>query len=95
MDRQTRHLPKHDGQDILKHLRSTERYAPTPVIVMTSLNSSITGDKAAKNAALVYFTKPSALDEFLKRGSIVRSLLEARSSDGGAALEEKKVGPAA
>ncbi len=95
MDRQARHLPKHDGEDILKHLRSTERYAPTPVIVMTSLDSSITGDKAAKNAALVYFTKPSTLDEFLKLGSIVRSVLEARSPDGGAALEEKKVGRAA
>src|ERR1700724_3595225 len=53
------HLPKHDGEDILKRLRSTERYAQTPVIVMTSLNSSAVEAKAAKNAALVYFRKPS------------------------------------
>ena len=30
------HLPKYDGEAILKRLRSTERYAQTPVVVMTS-----------------------------------------------------------
>ena len=34
------HLPKHDGEDVLKRLRSTEHYAQTPVIVMTSQSSS-------------------------------------------------------
>src|SRR5579862_6098678 len=33
------HLPKFDGRDILKRLRSTERYAQTPVVVMTALDS--------------------------------------------------------
>src|SRR5579872_5295261 len=53
------HLPKHDGEDILKRLRSTEHYAQTPVIVMTSHSSTRIEETAAKHAALFYFRKPS------------------------------------
>jgi CheY-like chemotaxis protein len=69
------HLPKFDGQDILKRLRSTERYAQTPVVVMTALDSRLVGDQAVGHAALVYFRKPSTLSEFMRLGSIVRQVL--------------------
>ncbi len=55
------HLPKHDGEDVLKRLRSTEHYAQTPVIVMTSQKSSGIEAKAAKHAAMYYFQKPSTM----------------------------------
>src|ERR1044071_6675095 len=31
------HLPRYSGEEVLKRLRSTEHYAQTPVVVMTSL----------------------------------------------------------
>src|SRR4051794_29276278 len=60
------HLPKRDGGDILKRLRSTERYGQTPVIVMTGLHSPAVEEQATKHAAMVYFRKPSTLDEYMR-----------------------------
>jgi CheY-like chemotaxis protein len=69
------HLPKHDGEDILKRLRSTEHYAQTPVIVMTASSSSRIEETAAKHAAMFYFRKPSTLEELSELGSMVRDVL--------------------
>lgn len=69
------HLPKHDGEDILKRLRSTERYAQTPVVVMTASDSPLDHERAQKHAALYYFRKPSDLTEFMQLGQIVRKIL--------------------
>ena len=68
------HLPRRDGEEILKHLRSTDQYAQTPVIVMSGLDSQALGEQA-RDAALAYFCKPSTVDEYLELGSIVNHLL--------------------
>src|SRR5581483_10474281 len=54
------HLPKYDGEAILKRLRSTERYAQIPVVVMTSSDAPQDRDRAQKHAAIVYFRKALA-----------------------------------
>lgn len=77
------HLPKHDGEAILKRLRSTRHYARTPVIVMTSLASRWIEDNAAKDGALVYCSKPSTLDELVKLGAVVRNMLEQHGRGAG------------
>jgi len=69
------HLPKRDGEDVLKTLRSTDRYGQTPVIVMTASDSPEAQQTAEKNAALYYFRKPSSLSEFMQLGALVRSVL--------------------
>src|SRR5690242_13485794 len=69
------HLPKYNGEEILKRLRSTERYAQIPVVVMTSSDAPADHDRAQKHAALYYFRKPSRLDEFIQLGVIVREIL--------------------
>jgi CheY-like chemotaxis protein len=76
------HLPKCDGQEILRRLRSTTHYAQTPVVVMASVDSAGLEEPALKCAALKYFPKPSTLDEFMELGAVVRHLLmgEAGSS---------------
>ena len=48
-----------------------------------------------KNTELVYFTKPSTLDQFLKLGSIVRGVLGGSSPEGGATSENNEVGGSA
>ena len=57
------HLPKYDGEAILKRLRSTDRYAQIPVVVMTSSDAPQDHDRAQKHAAMFYFRKPSRLEE--------------------------------
>ena len=69
------HLPKYNGEEILKCLRSTERYAQIPVVVMTSSDAPADHDRAQKHAAMFYFRKPSRLDEFIQLGIIVRDIL--------------------
>ena len=76
------HLPKHDGAEILKRLRSTENYGLTPVVVMTALTSPMTEAAANRHAALVYFHKPSTFNEFMELGSIVRTLLQSNHQPG-------------
>jgi CheY-like chemotaxis protein len=69
------HLPRYNGEEVLKRLRSTERYGQTPVIVMTSSTAPEDRDRAQKHAALYYFRKPSSIDEFIQLGAIVRDIL--------------------
>ncbi|MEO8100270.1 MAG: response regulator [Acidobacteriota bacterium] len=69
------HQPKRDGAAILDCLRSTERYAQTPVIIMTSSPSRIIEEMDDGHAALVYFQKPSTLAEFMELGAIMRRVL--------------------
>jgi two-component system, chemotaxis family, response regulator Rcp1 len=69
------HLPKRDGEEILKKLRSTERYAQTPVIIMTASELPDDRENAQKHAARHYFQKPTSLAEFLELGAIARSIL--------------------
>jgi CheY-like chemotaxis protein len=69
-------LPKSDGDEVLRRLRSTERYAQTPIIVMSGLSSSLIKGIATEHPAIVYFKKPSTLEEFMELGSIVRRVLE-------------------
>lgn len=71
------HLPKYDGEAILKRLRSTDRYAQIPVVVMTSSDAPQDYDTAQKHAAMFYFRKPSHLEEVIQLGVIVRDILMA------------------
>lgn len=74
------HLPKYNGEEILKCLRSTESYAQIPVVVMTSSDAPADHARAQKHAALFYFRKPSRLDEFTQLGIIVRDILTGKKS---------------
>jgi DNA-binding response OmpR family regulator len=87
------HLPKHDGEDVLKRLRSTEHYAQTPVIVMTAHASTRTEAQATKHAAMFYFRKPSTLNELSELGSMVRDVLaQDRGEASNAATREWNAG---
>ena len=74
------HLPKRDGDEILKRLRSADHYAQTPVIVMTASDAPRDHDQAKKHAAMHYFRKPSNLAEYMQLGIIVRDLLNSQPS---------------
>ncbi len=73
------HLPKRNGMEILRRLRSTEFHAQTPVVFMTSSGLPDSYCDAGKQAFLHYFKKPMTLDGFMELGVIVSDILSARA----------------
>jgi CheY-like chemotaxis protein len=69
-------LPRATGSRILLHIRQSLRCATIPVIVVTSSDSPLDHDAAAKLGANHYFQKPGDLAGFMHLGVIVRRLLE-------------------
>lgn len=74
-------LPKKDGIEVLKSIRSREIY--TPVLLLTARDSVEDKVKGLDCGADDYLTKPFAYDEFLAR---VRVLLRRGSVEGTSAL---------
>ena len=69
-------LPKISGHDLLAHIRSSEQLRATPVIVMTSSDSPADRTQAASLQISHYFRKPTNFNEFLRLGSIVKSICQ-------------------
>ena len=69
------HLPKCDGEEILTALRSTAHASQTPVIVLARTDPKMIREQGEGFPALIFFEKPSELDEFMKLGALVRSVL--------------------
>jgi CheY-like chemotaxis protein len=82
------YLPKFDGEEILRRLRSTEQNAQTPVIVMTVSTDPRDIDAARRHAAMHYFMKPSNLQEFMQLGVLAREILEGRKFVFGETCQE-------
>ncbi|HEY3453192.1 MAG TPA: response regulator [Bryobacteraceae bacterium] len=68
-------LPKKQGADVLKHMRLSRRCADALVIVASTSNSVQDREQMRNLGADRYFHKPSAYDEFMKLGDIVKTLL--------------------
>jgi DNA-binding response OmpR family regulator len=49
------HLPKRDGNEVLRELRSSKRCAQTPVVILTSSDARSDHKIAQDNAAIHYF----------------------------------------
>jgi len=81
-------LPICEGDEVLTRLRSTKHYAHTPVIVMTGLGASAVKEKAIRHDALLYFEKPSTLDEFLQLGSMIRQVFEQQMAKPGCPITQ-------
>jgi two-component system, chemotaxis family, response regulator Rcp1 len=78
-------LPKVDGFDLIRVVRSDPRYDKVPIAILTS--SAALKDKTLSLdlGANTFITKPSRLDEFVETiGSAVRAQLD--RTDSGAAL---------
>ena len=74
-------LPRVDGGEILAHLRKTQTFSQTPVIVLTSSDSPRDRDLAMSLGANAYFRKPTDLRSFMQLGQVIENALAQRSSD--------------
>jgi two-component system, chemotaxis family, response regulator Rcp1 len=69
------HLPKRDGEHVLKALRASERCGQTPVVILTSSESPHDEANALRHAALHYFRKTSSLDQYMQLGDVVNAII--------------------
>lgn len=69
------HLPKHDGDEILRHLRASERCGQTPVVVLTSSDFKWERGSVESESTLHYFRKPISLSQFMQLGRIVKEVI--------------------
>ena len=72
------HLPRHDGDEILKRLRSMQHYAQIPVIIITGSEVPSNREEIPEEGLLHYFRKPSSLNGFMQLGSLAGEILAGR-----------------
>jgi CheY-like chemotaxis protein len=70
-------LPRVDGLQILSHVRKSDSFSCTPVIVLTSSDSPKDRQMALELGANLYFRKPTDLASFMDLGRIIEELLKA------------------
>jgi|SRR5689334_980743 len=71
-------LPRHDGAEVLRRIRSREGLSGTPVIMLTSSASPADQSTAGILGANLYIQKPSDLDELETIGTLVHQILKSR-----------------
>jgi chemotaxis family two-component system response regulator Rcp1 len=69
-------LPRVDGGQLLSHIRKTDSFAHTPVIVLTSSDSPKDRQMALELGANRYFRKPTDLASFMDLGRIIEETLQ-------------------
>jgi CheY-like chemotaxis protein len=72
-------LPRRSGDQILEHMRQSERCRDVPVVIVTSSDSSKDREQVSRLGATFYFRKSSRLDEFMKLGPLVSEILRKES----------------
>jgi chemotaxis family two-component system response regulator Rcp1 len=70
-------LPRANGNRILTRIRVSPRCKSIPIIIVTSSDSPLDRDAAAKLGATGYFQKPGDLAGFMQLGDVVRNALNA------------------
>lgn len=68
-------LPRRDGFEVLRRLRSVDRFKSVPVLIISSSDALRDMNEAARLGAS-YFRKPPSYDEFLKLGDVLRQMLK-------------------
>jgi CheY-like chemotaxis protein len=68
-------LPKKQGDEVLRSMRSTRRCGKALVLVVTSSDSASDRAAMSKHGIEGYFRKPSAYEDFMKLGEVVEKLI--------------------
>jgi len=70
-------LPRVDGGQLLSHIRKSDSFSRTPVIVLTSSDSPKDRQMAMELGANLYFRKPTDLSSFMDLGRVIEETLNA------------------
>jgi CheY-like chemotaxis protein len=77
-------LPRIDGRAILKHLRDCSRFTGSPVLILTSSQNPEDREESVKLGANRYVQKAANVNDFLKIGGIVKSMIREMRGKGAA-----------
>ena len=69
-------LPRKQGGEVLKYMRSTSRWRDALVIAISTSDSTRDRAQMMELGANGYFRKPSDYAEFMKLGDLVKSVLQ-------------------
>lgn len=72
-------LPKKNGDEVLRHLRSSRRCGNAGVLIVSSSDAARDREALAELGVNGYFRKPSDYYEFMKLGDLVKQLLPENS----------------
>jgi CheY-like chemotaxis protein len=75
-------LPRIDGGQLLSHIRKSDAFSRTPVIVLTSSDSPKDRRMAMDLGANLYFRKPTDLASFMELGRVIEETLGSGASAG-------------
>jgi len=80
-------LPRYDGTEVLRMIRSTDALSGVPVAILSSSPGDVIADKlnAAHLEADGHFTKPMGMDNFLALGKVLRAWYEQQTAKRSAA----------
>jgi chemotaxis family two-component system response regulator Rcp1 len=73
-------LPKLNGRDILRRVRTLACYRDVPIVVLTSSDSPSDRGQAEALGASAYIQKPPRLEEFLKIGDALMRFVRGPSN---------------
>lgn len=68
-------LPRKQGGEVLKQMRKIENCRKTRVIAVSTSESARDRDEMMSLGASDYFHKPSAFEDFMKLGNLIKALL--------------------
>jgi two-component system response regulator len=81
-------LPKHSGIEILEALRGNQAFAAVPVTVLSSSSSRRDRAKIEDFKIAMYITKPPDLEEFMKIGPTLKTLVHSAPADSANSVSE-------
>ena len=67
-------LPKKDGREVLKEIKSDKKFKRIPVVVLTTSDSEEDISKSYEYHANCYITKPVDLDQFIQVVNAIENL---------------------
>jgi two-component system, chemotaxis family, response regulator Rcp1 len=73
-------LPRHKGDEVLRHVRAEPSLSKVPVIVLTSSAAPADQATASGLGADLYIRKPSDLEELLEVAKLIEDLLKRNST---------------
>ncbi|MCH7396967.1 response regulator [Belliella sp. DSM 107340] len=59
-------LPRLNGHEVLKYLKSSEKHKNLPVIMLTTSSSSFDNNESTKNLVNCFITKPITAEDFIR-----------------------------
>jgi chemotaxis family two-component system response regulator Rcp1 len=69
-------LPRHNGDEVLRHVRAEPSLSKVPVIVLTSSTAPADQATATWLGADLYIRKPSDLEELLEVAKVIEGMLK-------------------